>query len=466
MLDEKQKKARELLLKNKRLYLSWSIGTGKTYFCATITKEFMRAGKKIHIVCPKGVMVSFEEEFQKMGVNCYVIDSKEKRVEVLSGRIDPKVVIMTLDFFRNHYTFKHTSFQKPDLLILDECHNFKSPKSSQSKKARVIARNKIDYILLASGTPIGNSLADIWNQIYILDEGIRLGESFYGFQHRYFVDLNSARRGTGGYFPKLVPKSDAFDKILYATKDIMYVNEGEDIKMPEVNITNILVPQSDKQRLTEHSIKMHGAIELGVLKEDKLRLTHTLEVLAKLRQVACGFLYTESKAVLEIEHSKLVALRRCLELCTRESDESKVLVWSVFKHTYKQIMDVCKELGLGCANLTGGLTTKKFSKNVKAFKNDPNIRVALLHPKSGGAGLNLQIARNSIVYSQDYSYIDKVQREGRNYRRGSADLHKQVNRIHLVCKDSIEDYIRKALEKKENLVESFKKELLALYESI
>ena len=72
-----------------------------------------------------------------------------------------------------------------DMVVIDELSSFKS---YQAKRFRTLlkVRPGIKRIVGLTGTPSPNGLNDLWAQVYLLDQGARLGKYYTGFRSRYF----------------------------------------------------------------------------------------------------------------------------------------------------------------------------------------------------------------------------------------------------------------------------------------
>lgn len=461
-LSTQQKTALNKLKKSKRLYLAWDVGSGKSFFCAYAILHLH--SKHAHIVCPKSVIYTFMEEFKKIGMSedIFALDSKKNRDLFYAGKVKNRIILMSYDAFRNdRYNF--SLIQKPEILIFDEAHGLKNPKSTQGKKARTVVKSGIEYVVLCSGTPVGNSMLDLWNQIFILDNGARLGDNYYKFLNTFFYDKNSHRSGSQGHYPKWVLRPGKEEEIMSIVSDLVSISDASSkVKLPNLTSYRIMFNLTKEQKAVYDSIRKEGA---AYLKNSKgipihLQLEHTLTIHMKLRQVCSGFVYGDSGLVGRVKTYKDAALIKIVKELNVAHTPTKILVWTVFKDTYSRIAEVLESMGIESVPLIGGLTTKKFNQNCEAFKYNSNIKAAILHPKSGGAGLNLQEARASIWYSEDFSFIDAEQAKGRNYRRGSLDLHSSIIRYSLVTKSTVEELIGHSLVSKRALAESFRDQLL------
>ena len=479
VFSEQQNRAFEIFQKQKRLYLAWEVGSGKTYF---IANTIMRLKKRAHIIVPRGVFASFGEEFQKAGckVNKHVffIDSRIKKMRFERGLYNHALaVVMSYECFRSSaYDFR-LGLKPPELIAFDEGHKIKDPKSEQGKKARRLVdkfKDVIEYRILASGTPTGNTYADLWNQMYALDNGKRLGDNFYKFLATYFKDDNMHRAGTQGYYPKRSLKAEMKDILTKAVADVMsYSRDSEKIKLPSYERKVYKFQMADMQKQVYDKMVEEGTAILQSVDNESIsvRWTHTLAILSKLRQISSGFLQYdvpitdkgetkyERKLVTfpTFKDSYFLELMKFLKIGSRPE---KVIVWCEFRQDYIRVAKLLERLGLKFTQLIGNLSAREFVKRVESFQSKPEIKVAIVNPKSGGAGLNLQVAKYSIWYSFGYSYIDSVQAKGRNFRRGSSDLHEKVTHFQLITKGTVEESAVASVRGKAAIAKAFKSYIL------
>ena len=480
ILSNHQQIALDIIRKKDGVYLDWQIGEGKTYFsCFYITKGIRKySNLRSLIVCPRQVFSSFKEDFDKVGLDRrkikIILDAKDKR-KMFDGEFqDMNVLIMNYETFKDDKFIKinrqwkrkkeieavgYIQSFKPHILIMDEAHKIKNVKTAVGKKAQAVTRvSSIKKKILMSGTPLGNSFEDLFNPMFVLDGGKRLGDDFHMFMHSFFVDLRMKARGTENYFPKYVLKKGAKEKISKLTSDLFHKHYPSDKKhLPDKRIFEHTCKLSLEQR--DQYIQ---AIKLGFIDIEFPSLKKEVEgsgaLYNTLRQICCGFFYTDTKRnkAVRIECNKPKVLKAIIERINIRNPNEKFIIWTVFKETYKIIGDILDGLGIEFVELTGKTSSKKAMKNIENFKKNPKIRCVIGHPASAGAGINLQQARSSIYYSQDYSFINQNQSEGRNFRRGSKDFHPEIEYHFIYTEKTIEDKISKALKTKEDLAKYFR----------
>jgi SNF2 family DNA or RNA helicase len=133
--------------------------------------------------------------------------------------------------------------------------------------------------------------------------------------------------------------------------------------------------------------------------------------------------------------------------------DTKCIVWCKYTHEIETVRGTLEPYG-GVAMIYGGIAPKTRDKELDEFRKEARFLVA--NKKVGAFGLNLQHCSYAIYYSNDFSWETRTQSEDRIHRAG------QVNNCHIidiVCGESIDIRIQRCLARKEQLVNSFRKEI-------
>ena len=314
-----------------------------------------------------------------------------------------------------------------DTVVIDELSSFKSP-SAQRFKALRRNRPLMKRVIGLTGTPAPNGLLDLWAQVYLLDQGERLGKTITGYRERYFTA--GARNGYVVYDWKQKKESEeaVFDKI----SDICVSMKAEDwLELPE-KIDRIVPVKLDEVSKANYR-KLERDLLLPLSGGDIV--ANTAAVLSnKLLQMANGAVYNENGGIQEIHDSKLDALEDIIEA----ANGHPVLLFYTYKHDLSRIQKRFPQIK----------TLRKGSDGVKdiADWNAGKIELLGVHPASAGHGLNLQDGGNIIVwFGLTWSLELYLQAIARLYRQGQQ---KHVMNYHLVAEGTIDEDVMKALEDK------------------
>lgn len=310
-----------------------------------------------------------------------------------------------------------------DMLIIDESSSFKNHKSLRFKALRAV-QPSFDRIVLLTGTPAPNGLIDLWSQLYLLDRGQRLGKFITRYREEYFRP--NQRNGAIIYNYKIqdTGKERIYDKI----QDICISMKSEDyLELPGRinNYIKIKFPEEIQKKYDEFEKE-----QILELYEDGEEITalNAAALSNKLLQFANGAVYDENKDWHEVHKLKLEA---CKEIIENAGGKPVLIAWT-YRHDLYRLLDYLKEY-------------KPKELNIKDW-NAGKIQVMLMHPASGGHGLNLQSGGNIIVwFGQTWSLELYQQFNARLDRQGQ----KEVTIInHLIGIKTIDQDVIKATDRK------------------
>ena len=293
-----------------------------------------------------------------------------------------------------------------DMVIIDESSSFKN---HQAKRFRALRRVRpmINRVVELTGTPAPNTLIDLWPQIYLLDQGERLGKTITGFRDRYFVP--GARSGHIVYDWKA--KKEAEQRIYEAISDIVVSMKAEDwLELPEKIEQTVLI------KITGKPWELYKKLERDLLLEfaDADVVAQTAAVLSnKLLQMASGAVYDEQRGVKMIHDAKLDQLEDDIEA----ANGKPVMVFYYYQHSLERIQRRFPQARILRKGRDG-------NEDIRAWNND-EIELLCLHPKSAGHGLNLQESscQTLIWFDQIWSLEEYLQANARVHRQG------QTNRV-------------------------------------
>lgn len=315
-----------------------------------------------------------------------------------------------------------------DIIVPDESNNLKNFTSKRVKYMRKIAPTA-RYRGILNGTPVANSIADLFSQAYFLDGGERLGKTLTFFRSKWCQQ--------GGYMGRqwVLRGKNAEQDILNAVSDIMLRMDAETyLDMPELVKTNRYV-SLPKGKVAEYN-KLKRDLFLLLDSGEDIRVGSAAAVYSKLRQFASGTIYraddaTGDKDSLAIHDEKIFALEDLAdELCGKP-----MLIGFNFRHDYARIRQ--RPIFKDSACVQGGQDAKEVSKIIERW-NAGKIQYLFANPASVSHGLNLQKGGCADVcwfnYHDSPDKTDQFIR--RIYRQGQQ--HEQVRVHRIVVRDTVE----------------------------
>lgn len=426
-----QEHAIKHVLENPMSGLFLEMGLGKTVATLTAITELLHnyfEVDKVLVIAPKRVAEdTWSRETEKWDHTKYlkvskVLGSEQKRIRALKDKADIYVINReNVEWLVNHYK-KDWPF---DMVVIDELSSFKSAKSRRFKALRKV-RPLIKRVVGLTGTPSPNGLIDLWPQIYLLDQGERLGKTITGYREKYFKPGRRDRSRHIVYEWNL--KENAEEEIYEKISDICVSMASKDyLKMPERvdHVVDIELPKNIKAKYKQLERDLLLPFTAGDVVAD------TAAVLSnKLLQLANGAIYDENGATQEIHEEKLKALDDCIEA----ANGKPVLVFYAYKHDLERLKERYKE-----AVVLG-------DSNDIAKWNKGEIPIMLVHPASAGHGLNLQDGGSTIIwFGLTWSLENYQQANARLYRQGQKN---SVIIHHLVAKGTVDEDVMRALQGK------------------
>lgn len=460
--------------KNREYYGLWAeMGVGKTFTTIEIIRNKFKEHNQILptlVFCPSVVVGNWKNELLKF------TKVKPEKIILLKGTQTERIKLVeeseTNSIFVTNFEAlsvmpdliskieaKFLSYDKPKILICDEVHRLKDPTAKRTKRAIDLSRHfKYRYVL--TGTPILNNLMDIYAQFRILDQGKNFGHNFFSFRARFFEDKNRFMPAHVK-FPNWQPvkgAAEAIKKIVH--ENGMIARKADCLTLPPLVNKIIEVEMGSEQKRLYDSMKKDFIASFDMKNSSGVttKTQYSIAELAitkalRLNQIVSGHVKlegTDGEDGLVVNLKDNPRKKALKELLEDIAPYHKVIIWSVFKANYDDIKDVCSELKLGWAEITGA--TKDKQAMVDLFQNDSDIRVCIGNPASAGIGINLTAASCMIYYSRGFSLEHDLQSESRCYRGGS-EKHESITRIDLVTKGTIDELVMTALSNKQELSE-------------
>ena len=319
-----------------------------------------------------------------------------------------------------------------DMLILDELTSFKSSKAIRFKALKQI-RPLVKRVVGLTGTPSPNGYIDLWSQIFLLDQGERLGKFKTHFIDRFFtVDPKTVYSG----YPKQIPRDFSLEAIQGLIGDICISMKSEDyLELPGRvhRIINVHLSDAEMQAYEEFEKSQIMLLPEG----EAISVANAAALRGKLVQFANGAIYDENRAYHVVHDAKLDMLEELVDVAT-----SPVLIFYRFKHDLDRMQKRLK-------SYAPRLLTSEKDKN---DWNEGKIKVLLAHPASAGHGLNLQKGGNNVIWFGDPDSLELYQQA--NARLDRQGQVKQVIIQHMATVGTIDEAIAQALIGKADVQEA------------
>lgn len=429
---EHQEATLDLLRQESRVLDLSDPGTAKTRpALGAYIQRLSKQGKRCLVLAPKSILQpAWGDDIDKFfpGVR-YEIAYANIRKRVLE-KSTADILITNHDAVRalvgKKALVKPAFWRDFDTIIVDESTAFKNHGSQRSKALYQIAK-RMEFRECMTGTPNPKSILDVWHQAKIVDDGERLGTSYWKFRSAV---CEPKQVGPKPEHCIWVDKEGAEYAVFDLLEDISIRHKFEDCTdIPENFVTEYridLVPKLRKQ----YADMM--AIAATMLADGKfLMATNAASVHQKLMQMASGAVYTETRSysVLDDQRSELV-----MDLI--EERESCVVAFN-WRHQRHGLEEAAKKRGISYAVIDGTVNDRLRRTAVEAFQNG-DIRCIFAQPQSAGHGLTLTKGTTTIWTSPTYNAEHYKQFNHRIYRAGQT---RKTETIHIVARDTIDEKV-------------------------
>lgn len=421
------------LIEDKALGLLLDMGLGKTVITLTAINDLKYNRflvSKVLVIAPKKVAEATwakeaaKWDHLKMLRVIPVLGTQAKRVRALNTPADIYVinrenVPWLVDYYRNAWPF--------DMVVVDEFSSFKNHKAKRFKSLTWV-RGHITRFVGLTGTPAPNGLLDLWAQVYLLDEGARLGKRITHFRERYFEPDQRDRDHVFSYAPK--PGADEVIRELIG--DICVSMKAEDyLELPDCISVTVPVVLDSKAKAAYDKLEKEMLLEV----DGNIIDAGTAAVLTnKLLQLCNGAVYDENREILEIHDCKIEAFMELVEALNGRP----ALVFYNFQHDLARIKKALSTSGLRVRELKGPQDEEDW--------NSRKIDILLAHPASCAYGLNLQNGGNHVIwFGLNWSLELYQQANKRLHRQGQTE---KVIIHHLTVEGGVDEDVMAALEDK------------------
>lgn len=410
--------------------LADDMGLGKTI--QTIAYICAHPGEHTLIVCPTSLAYNWQEEFEKFAPHirtCIVAGNPAERERLLQqNRELYDVWITTYPLIRKDVLHYHDISY--DAMFIDEAQFIKNPSSLGAKAVKTI---KAAHRFALTGTPIENSLSELWSVFdFIMPDFF---PSYHRFADQYERPI--VRENDEGRMQELKRRIQAFI-LRRMKKDVLK-------ELPDKVETRRTAEMTAKQKKIYQSYlsRIQAEFQDKESFQDRQGRIQVLAALTRLRQICChpatfveNYQGGSGKLDLLLEQLPDILLAG-----------HSVIIFSQFTSMLKIIARELRKNEIPFFYLAGSTTAEERKREVKAF-NQGEVQVFLVSLKAGGTGLNLIGADTVIHFDPWWNPAVEDQATDRAYRIGQK---RKVQVIKYVMRDSIEEKIYELQKRKKDL---------------
>ncbi len=421
--------------------LADEMGLGKTVQTLTWIQmerhDEAARGKPALIVCPTSLVDNWGEEAEKFTPNLRVLrlhgadrhDHWDKVAESDLVVTSYALLRRDLDQYLEH------NFA---IAVLDEAQHIKNRSTQNAKAAKKI---KAIHKLVLTGTPIENSVADLWSIMDFLMPGYLSNHK--AFREHY--ELPISRGGPDADFAQIKLRRKLNPFLMRRLKREVAKDLPE--KIQRVASCSLSKDQYMvyKQLIDSAKRKINDMVEEQGFNKSRM---HILKTLLRLRQTCCHL------DLLKLQDLKSEFPSAKMELFFELVDEAldaqhRILVFSQFTSMLGILRCELDARGMKYCYLDG--STKDRQAMVKTFNTDRSIPIFLISLKAGGSGLNLTGADMVIHYDPWWNPAVEDQATDRAHRIGQKNT---VYSIKLITKNTVEEKVLAMQRRKKSIIDA------------
>jgi SNF2 family DNA or RNA helicase len=414
--------------------LADDMGLGKTIQAIALMAYYREKGehKPIAVCAPVSTLNNWYREihrfFPQAKINLHQ-GSERERISPEGGILltSYQTLVRDLDLLSN------TEFC---LLVLDEGQQFKNNRTKVFKAVRSL---KAFQKLILSGTPVENSLLDLWSLMEVAVPGL-LGPS-KKFKNRYLGKRAQLKEDLEGLQRRIKPF------LLRRTKEMVAK------ELPEKEEIVIYVSLSKQERyFYAEQERICQAEVLKILEEcdpSQIGIQKAIAILQSITHLRLCAVAPELRGGPPVSAKIDLLLEKILEA---ESEDHSILVFSQFVKVLDIIKARLKEKGILFSYLDGSLTSNARKKAIDSFNQQDRIKTFLLSLKAGGVGINLVKADHVFIVDPWWNPAVENQAIDRSHRIGQE---RKVLATRFIVENTLEEKVLQLQEQKKDLIDNF-----------
>lgn len=414
--------------------LADDMGLGKTLQTLSLLQKVKEEGNQTPslVVLPTSLIQNWNNEAARftpeLNTHIYTGVGRSKNMAAFEHY---DVILTTYGIVRQDIT-KLRKFPF-EYVILDESQTIKNPDSKTSKAVRKLVSR---YRLSLTGTPVENTVMDIWSQMAFLNPGLLGGEPFFKKFYVTAIEKN-----------KDVKRSAKLRRIIYPYILRRRKDQVEKDLPPRIEKLHYCEMEEKQKEFYEEVRSTYRNYLLDLISKDswKKNKLNILTGLQKLRQIAIHPQLVDKQEYELIDSGKYGEVKRLLKQVIEKPD-SKVLIFSQFVKMLDILRQDLDQEGITYNYLDG--TTKDRQAQVDSFQENDDIRVFLISLKAGGVGLNLTAADYVFILDPWWNPAVENQAIDRSHRIGQK---KTVFYYKFITQESIEEKILQLQRNKASL---------------
>jgi SNF2 family DNA or RNA helicase len=429
--------ARVLRHMRGRAILADEVGLGKTIEAGLVLGELRLRGlaDRVLVLTPAGLVGQWREELERKFALPSVLAAAGEG-EARAGAGAPPVVVASLAAARRDPLRAAIVEHGWDLVIVDEAHRLKNPRSASAQLVRALPAR---YLLLLTATPVENRLAELFQLVSLVRPGLLGTASEFRARHGATADGRPARNAAA---------------LRLAMRELMIRHRRSElaVMLPKRLAETVRVTPTAEEAL------LYRLISDRVREQAREAAPSRLLALRSVQRLAGSSLWAAASSLHKLGWGDLAEraaglrvtgkARRLLELLeAHHARGQKVVVFTAFRRTLEQLGDLLDERNLPAVRYHGALARAAKDAAIAAFRDSAPI---LLTTEAAGEGRNLQFCHTMVNFDLPWNPMQIEQRLGRIHRIGQQH---DVLLTNLVARGTLEERLLEVLQRKLNLFE-------------
>ena len=420
--------------------LADDMGLGKTIQMLSVIVDYSKQEnrKASLVVSPSSLTLNWQNEAAKFTnelKTTVIRGTLSERKRLIDEIDDYDLVITSYDLLKRDVDLYKEKDYKFKFVIADEAQYLKN---SNTKNAKAIKQIKAETRYALTGTPIENSLAELWSIFDFIMPG-------YLFTYRKFKNM---------YETPIVKENSekAMQKLKMLIEPFVLRRNKKEVltELPEKTVTVLNNEMNEEQKniyltyLARAKQEIADKIEISGFENSQMQI---LAALTRLRQICC-----HPSLFIEGYNAGSSKLDQCIEIIEEAINGGhKILLFSGYTSMFGIIEKELKKRNINYFKLTGATKVDERMRMVDEFNENKDVKLFLISLKAGGTGLNLTGADMVIHYDPWWNISTENQATDRAYRIGQKN---NVQVYKLITKNSIEEKIYELQEKKAKLADN------------
>lgn len=434
-LFKHQSQSLRFMANRERVFDFSDPGTGKTRVAIEdFGKRRAKGGKAALVLSPKTLLESaWGNDIAEFGngLTCSLAYAENRAA---AFNVDADMYITNIDAVRWLANQPKKFFDRFDTLYIDESTAYKHHTSQRSKAVRSI-KSHFDIRRIMSGSPNPNGICDIWHQALLVDDGKRLGTSFYHFRSSVCTPVQT---GPAANMVRWEDREGAEIAVTALLKDITIRHKFEDCTdIPRNHL--FAVPFTLPPKLRAMYSKLE-ADSLLYLNEHKVSAINGGVLYNKLLQAASGSVYDENGKSVFLQNQRYELILDLVE------SRDKCVVFFMWEHQRNALITEAQKRNIPFALLDGSVTSNSERRDVVKHFQQGFYKVLFAHPQTAAHGLTLTAATTTIFASPTANAEHFNQAFRRIYRISQT---KRTETIVVVAKDTRDESVFESYENKD-----------------